>query len=309
LTSSVKDVVIATPFFIVSFMSDLVVKDNALMNASYNLNLVEQRLILLAILEARRTNKGINANDPLTIRASDYIEQFDVHRVTAYQALKDACNVLFSRYFSYQELSKGKTKNVKSRWVSRIAYVDDLAQVELIFAPDVVPLITELESRFSQYAIEQVSNLSSAYAVRLYELLITWRKSCTVPEIELNDFRRRLGVTDSEYTRTESFKRRVLDLAITQINEHTDIFVSYEQHNKGRVITGFSFSFKFKKAPKAEKQKALASPKAQDLDAEKREAYAQFIGYQQRAKLLNEPIENLLTKKELAQFRKFEFMK
>ena len=289
-------------------MSDLVVKDNALMNASYNLNLVEQRLILLAILEARRTNKGINANDPLTIRASDYIEQFDVHRVTAYQALKDACNVLFSRYFSYQELSKGKTKHIKSRWVSRIAYVDDLAQVELIFAPDVVPLITELESRFSQYAIEQVSNLSSAYAVRLYELLITWRKSCTVPEIELNDFRRRLGVTDSEYTRTESFKRRVLDLAITQINEHTDIFVSYEQHKKGRVITGFSFSFKFKKAPKAEKQKALANPEPSDIDAEKREAYTQFMGYQQRAKLLNEPIENLITKKELAQFRKFEFL-
>ncbi len=289
-------------------MSDLVVKDNALMNASYNLNLVEQRLILLAILEARRTNKGINANDPLTIRASDYIEQFDVHRVTAYQALKDACNVLFSRYFSYQEVSKGKTKHIKSRWVSRIAYVDDLAQVELIFAPDVVPLITELESRFSQYAIEQVSNLSSAYAVRLYELLITWRKSCTVPEIELNDFRRRLGVADSEYTRTESFKRRVLDLAITQINEHTDITVSYDQHKQGRIITGFSFTFKFKKTKRSEKQKALANPEPSDIDAEKREAYAQFVGYQQRAKLLNEPIENLITKKELAQFRKFEFL-
>ena len=34
-------------------MSDLIVKDNALMNASYNLDLVEQRLILLAIPEAR----------------------------------------------------------------------------------------------------------------------------------------------------------------------------------------------------------------------------------------------------------------
>ena len=31
-------------------MSELIVKDNALMNASYNLDLVEQRLILLAIL-------------------------------------------------------------------------------------------------------------------------------------------------------------------------------------------------------------------------------------------------------------------
>jgi hypothetical protein len=34
-------------------MRDLVVKDNALINASYNLDLVEQRLILLAIVEAR----------------------------------------------------------------------------------------------------------------------------------------------------------------------------------------------------------------------------------------------------------------
>ena len=38
-------------------MSELIVKDNALMNASYNLDLVEQRLILLAILEARSQAK------------------------------------------------------------------------------------------------------------------------------------------------------------------------------------------------------------------------------------------------------------
>ena len=69
-------------------MSDLIVKDNALMNASYNLDLVEQRLILLAILEAREIRKGINANDPLTVHASSYINQFDVERHTAYQASK-----------------------------------------------------------------------------------------------------------------------------------------------------------------------------------------------------------------------------
>ena len=57
-------------------MSELIVKDNALMNASYNLDLVEQRLILLAILEARESGKGINANDPLTVHAESYINQF-----------------------------------------------------------------------------------------------------------------------------------------------------------------------------------------------------------------------------------------
>jgi hypothetical protein len=50
-------------------MRELVVKDNALINASYNLDLVEQRLILLAIVEARESGKGINANDPLEVHA------------------------------------------------------------------------------------------------------------------------------------------------------------------------------------------------------------------------------------------------
>jgi hypothetical protein len=60
-------------------MKDLIVKDNALINASYNLDLVEQRLVLLAIIEARQTGKGINANDALVIHASSYIENFGVN--------------------------------------------------------------------------------------------------------------------------------------------------------------------------------------------------------------------------------------
>jgi hypothetical protein len=62
-------------------MSDLIVKDNALMNASYNLALVEQRLILLAIIEARESGKGINANDPLTVHAESYISHFRVEKI------------------------------------------------------------------------------------------------------------------------------------------------------------------------------------------------------------------------------------
>ena len=92
-------------------MSKLVVKDNALMNASYNLDLVEQRLILLAIIE-RESGKGINANDPLTVHAESYINQFGVHRVTAYQALKDACDNLFARQFSYQSKVKKRTYKI-----------------------------------------------------------------------------------------------------------------------------------------------------------------------------------------------------
>lgn len=229
-------------------MRELVVKDNALINASYNLDLVEQRLILLAIVEARESGKGINANDPLTVHAESYVNQFGVHRNTAYQALKDACNDLFARQFSYQKINeRGNIENYRSRWISEIGYVDNEAVVKLIFAPAIVPLITRLEEHFTKYELQQVSNLSSAYAVRLYELLIAWRSTGSTPIIELSDFRQRIGVLDTEYKRMERFKTSVLELAIKQINEHTDITVKYEQHKRGRSISGFSFTFKQKK--------------------------------------------------------------
>ena len=229
-------------------MRDLVVKDNALINASYNLDLVEQRLILLAIVEARDSGRGINANDPLEVHADSYVNQFNVARQTAYQALKDACKDLFVRQFSYQEINKrGNVENVLSRWVSEIRYIDDEATVKLIFAPAIVPLITRLEEQFTKYELQQISNLSSAYAVRLYELLIAWRSTGQTPIIELAEFRQKIGVLDDEYTRMGNFKDRVLNLAIAQINEHTDINVQCQQHKKGRNISGFSFNFKLKK--------------------------------------------------------------
>ncbi|GAA5558331.1 hypothetical protein Asch01_03087 [Acinetobacter schindleri] len=229
--------------------TELIVKDNALINASYNLDLVEQRLILLAIVEARESGKGINANDPLTVHAESYINQFGVHRNTAYQALKDACDDLFVRQFSYQSLSeKGNVINHKSRWVSEVAYIDNEAVVRLIFAPAIVPLITRLEEQFTKYEIQQISNLTSAYAVRLYEILIAWRSTGKTPLITIYDFRQKIGVLETEYKRMYDFKKYVLDIALKQVNEHTDINVKVEQHKTGRSITGFSFSFKQKKS-------------------------------------------------------------
>ncbi|HNF63942.1 MAG TPA: replication initiation protein RepM, partial [Rhodocyclaceae bacterium] len=267
-------------------MSELIVKDNALMNASYNLSLVEQRLILLAIIEARESGKGINANNPLIVHAETYINQFGVHRNTAYQALKDACKDLFARQFSYQEKNtRGNTRHVTSRWVSQVAYNDKEAAIDLIFSPIVVPLITKLEEQFTKYDIEQISDLSSAYAVRLYELLICWRSTGKTPVIELDEFRKRIGVLDTEYKLMAQLKERVLNLAIQQINEHTDIIANYEQHKAGRVITGFSFTFTQKKQPKdvtPKAKKSAAKPKTtkqeEQLDWMTADILDRFIG-------------------------------
>ena len=235
-------------------MGNLIVKDNAFIEASYSLDTVEQRLIFLAILEARKLGDDIERvlNQTLTIHAQSYMQHFDVAKNTAYEALKRGVNGLFEAEFNYTQLveSSNKVEFFRSRFVQKISYVDELGVVRLIFANDVVPLIVGLEKKFTKYEIEQIKGLQSRYAIRLYELLIKWRAKGKTDEISMSALRNCFGLLEDEYNRIDNFKRKVLDIAIEQINKHTDITAEYEQHKQGRTITGFTFKFRQKDRPK-----------------------------------------------------------
>lgn len=225
----------------------LVVKDNSLINASYTLGLVEQRLILLAIIEARETGKGVDTETFLEIHAQHYADRFHVDVKNTYSMLSDAVLTLFNRQVTYMTIDEKRNKPEKRvvRWVSGISYVEGSGIVKLRFAPEIVPLITRLEENFTWYELMQVANLN-IYATRLYELLVCWRSTGKTPIIEIHDFRSKLGLLENEYKAMCDFKKRVLNPAIKQINEHTDITVKVEQHKAGRSITGFSFKLKQK---------------------------------------------------------------
>ena len=243
-------------------MTELVVKDNALIQASYTLDLVEQRLMLLAIMEARETGQGIAPDSLLQIHAHSYAEHFDVNKETAYAVMKDASKGLFDRYVTYHDKNPktGKDRSFHCRWVDKIGYEKDTGIVYLRFTHDVVPLITRLEQQFTSYDIEQISSLNSTYAIRLYELLIQWRSVGKTPLFDLQQFRQQLGVEPMQYKTMSNFKKYVLDFAVQQVNEHTDITVKYDQHKQGRIITGFTFNFKVK----AKSKKAIESKRDSD---------------------------------------------
>ena len=220
----------------------LVVKDNALINASYYLSLVEQRLLLLGIVEARDNQ---SQNNEFTIHVNSYINAFGVDDSTAYLSIKDACKHLKKREFTFIRVVNGVSEKVESYWVQSVAYAENSSYVKIRFTDDVMPLITKLEKHFTTYQLEKVKDLTSIYSIRLYELLISWKQTKKV-ELSLVDLRLKLGVDDDEYKTMCNFKARVLDLAVSQINEHTDITVKYEQVKQGRTITSFKFSFKQK---------------------------------------------------------------
>lgn len=271
-------------------MSKLIVKDNSLMQASYTLDMVEQRLILLAIAEARETGHGITENSLLEVHANRYINTFHVEKHTAYTVLKDASKSLFDRYVTYHDVNPktGKDRSFHCRWVDKIGYEPNSGIVFLRFTQDIVPLITRLEENFTKYELQQVARLTSAYAIRLYELLIQWRSAGKTPIFDLQIFRQQLGVEVNQYKTMSNFKTYVLDFALKQVNEWTDITAQYEQHKTGRIISGFSFKFRQKKPKKSnlvtltDPQRLLFAKKLSELPevsskySEGTESYSQF---------------------------------
>lgn len=240
--------------------NNLVVKDNALVSASYYLSLVEQRLILLGIVEARNNQSQDNE---FIIHVNSYISAFNVDDSTAYLTIKEACKRLRGRYFTYQRLINGNLEQTESNWVQSVSYAINSSYVKIKFTDDVMPLITNLERHFTSYQLEQVKDLTSIYSIRLYELLISWKQKKKV-ELSLAELRLKLGIEPDEYKAMNNFKAKVLDLAVSQINEHTDITAKYDQVKTGRQITGFIFTFK-QKASKATAQASQRDEKTGDL--------------------------------------------
>lgn len=234
---------------------ELVVKTNRLNQAFQALSLSEFHIVQLAIVDARETGTGLTTDTPLRIDALRFAEVFGTTRQNAYARMKEAEDSLFNRRFSFFD-KDGKL--IKSRWIQQVKYLDDEGAIELVFTLAVVQGISQIDGIkefFTQYLLNQTAQLSSVYSTRLYELLIQWRSTGKTPIFELNTFREQLGIGVNEYQRMDHFKTRVLDLAISQINEKTDIKATYQQHKKGRAISGFSFTFKQNKSsiPTAER--------------------------------------------------------
>lgn len=236
-------------------MGNLIVKDNALIEASHKLSESEQRLVLLAILKGREFCDSIEElkDKELIIHAEDYMKAFGVERQSAYEALKKAVLGLFEAKWGYRFVnSKGNIEVAYERFTQSAKYVENEATVKFMFANSIIPMLVELERNFTSYEIEQVANLQSRYAMRLYECLIRFKASKLL-NITLDELRFRFGLLDTEYKVMSDFKKRVLDMAVKDINDNTDITVSYDQHKQGRTITSFTFKFKQKAKVKTAK--------------------------------------------------------
>lgn len=218
-------------------LNQIVTKSNKIIEASYKLNLHEQRILLSCISQHNSLEK-LKKEDEFYISALDYATTFNMEPKHVYQELREAAENLFERHLLIKNKNTGNP--VKTRWISSIEYAN--AGISIHFAPKIIPYLSELSTEFTSYRLSNVSKLTSIYAIRLYEMLIQWKKIQKVT-FDLENFRKALGLENNEYKRMFDFKKNVLNIAIKQINEHTNINCIVKDIKKGKSIIALEFRF------------------------------------------------------------------
>lgn len=234
----------------------LVVKSNALIEASYRLSLNEQRLILSCISQIRR-DEPVTDKIMYSISASEFAKVCNLDLKVAYQQLQSAALTLKRREVRITQEPNGagrRKETLIANWVQSIKYSEGNGEIKLRFNHDMLPYLTELTRCFTSYKLKTIVCMSSSYGVRIYELLAQWR-SLGEKELSIEWLREALQL-ENQYKPMCNFKARVLDPAMKDINKNSDIWVTWKQKKTGRKVTHLIFQFGPKEEPKSTSHKS-----------------------------------------------------
>ena len=174
----------------------------------------------------------------------------DINRILAYQGgnqreiIKNAIPTLMQSALVHIDDENGE------RWSIAItdSYIkNDNKTVRFTFNKTVQKELEELRG-YTWLYLSNLTGMSSTYAVRIYEFfamrLGSQNKKDTF-DFDLNKLRIYLDCTN-KLEDFRNFERTVLKKAEKEINEKTNIKMSYKKIKTGRSITSISFTFKWK---------------------------------------------------------------
>ena len=111
--------------------------------------------------------------------------------------------------------------------------------VRIQFSDKAKPFLLELEGQYTGYMLKYVTGFKNSFSVRIYELCKQYQRIGR-REMKLAFLKEILGL-DHKYNRFTNFKSRVLEPAVADINDFSDIRISFEVKKRGRIIDTIFF--------------------------------------------------------------------
>ena len=146
-----------------------------------------------------------------------------------------------------------------THWIQKCRIHPD-GNYRIQFDNSLSPFLFRMSEFYTQYRLDNVLPMRSKYGLRLYELLSSYHNMAREYTFALEELRERLDA--KKYKTFADFRVNVLEPAMKDINEVSDLKVEYRTVKTGRKITSIVFSFDTVKQDeevyrRAERQKRL----------------------------------------------------
>jgi plasmid replication initiation protein len=210
-----------------------------LAQARFSMDLWERRLMYTCMSKLKPSDATFPV---ISFTISEIAKLLDVDSLpaTEYKAIKKAAKKLVTRVVEIDEKGTFEIYN----WVSYFKLDTRANQISMQFNEYMKPYLLELleNKGYAKFLLKFAMPLGSTYAQRFYEMfrcLVYDGQPKAVQRIELQELRKRLEMADTKYKNFHLFKLRVLDLAEREINQKTDIYISFKEirrQSQGRAV-------------------------------------------------------------------------
>ena len=216
--------------------NELVVKSNDLIRKSrYELSEREQKIIIYII-------SLIDINDTTLKRVNIRVKDFcDICGITSQtKNRKDIYNTI-QNLSDKSKWIKFENEEVLFRWIDTVSIKRGIISVKL--SESLSPYIIALKENFTKYELINVLALHSKYSIRLYEIFKSylWIGSFDISLDKLKEI-----INCNYYKLYKDFNKNVLKRTVKEINDYTDLLISYSTIKEGKKVIGLTFKVKEK---------------------------------------------------------------
>ncbi len=220
----------------------IAVQDNELIRAAYKMDLIEKRLLLLAISKINSTNAPkSNACIRVEITARDWAELYPSSNT--WRDLKQSCDRLMNRQVTIRPMDRRVSR--KMQWVDQCKYYEQEGRIEISFGYSISLFLAGMLDQFTQMDLLDVAKFSSKHTVRTFEMLSQMRRDGAEEswlQITLDEYRTCLGI-DGQYPAFADVKKRILDPVMDELRHKAGMKIDLELIKTGRKVSALKFIY------------------------------------------------------------------
>lgn len=287
------------------FIENSVTQHNRLVEATYSMGVGELR-ILEACLSQVHSKEYLEENTPFVLTVEQARDLFYTEETAqnVYRDLARSCRALLKRTATIQ---LDEDRVLETHFVQSLVFNRKKGYVEVLFANKILPYISSLHRSFTSYKLKYTAKLSSVYAHRIYHLLVMWT-GCgqSFKELEIDKLKDMLEIGDS-YQGFGMFRQKVVDIAVEQINAHTDYILDVRFLKRGRAYHWIQFRFNRKTdiaRAEAEKKAKRLSQSEHNQKAKEKRIEQEAIALEEEVKQAEKKAAKEIIKKRLEAVKK-----